>query len=155
MLSTLCWFGNLASTEIFYEPEMNFVGKDFFSFSNRSPPIGPKFRYIHNVTFPVALGRYSYMVGNQDAVSEKLEFEVLDDQQLNILAVGDLGKSQIMWLLHSESTKALKVLFVWLVSVIQLKFFPRVGKCGDLWSAEDIYNHIWYKHGNAFGRSLL
>ena len=28
----------------------------------------------------------------QDAVSEKQEFEVFDDQNLNILAVGDLGK---------------------------------------------------------------
>ena len=32
------------------------------------------------------------MVGNQDAVSEKQEFDVFDDQDLNILAVGDLGK---------------------------------------------------------------
>jgi len=73
---------------------MNFIGKDFFSFSNTSPLIGPKLRYIHNVTFPVAIGGYSYMVGNQDAVSEKQEFEVFDDQNLNILAVGDLGKQQ-------------------------------------------------------------
>merc|ERR1711990_236722 len=64
-----------ASTEIFHEPEMNFIGKDFFSFSNTSPLIGPKLRYIHNVTFPVAIGGYSYTIGNQDAVSEKQEFE--------------------------------------------------------------------------------
>ena len=32
------------------------------------------------------------MVGNQDAVSEKQEFDVFDDQDLNILAVGDLGE---------------------------------------------------------------
>ena len=74
---------------MFVEPEMNFVGKDFFSLS---PPIAPTSRYIHNVTFPVTIGGYSYMVGNQDAVSEKQEFEVFDDQDLNILAVGDLGK---------------------------------------------------------------
>ena len=74
---------------MFVEPEMNLVEKDFFS---SSPPIAPTSRYIHNVTFPVTIGGYSYMVGNQDAVSEKQEFEVFDDQDLNILAVGDLGE---------------------------------------------------------------
>ena len=67
---------------------MNLVGQDFFSLS---PPIAPTLRYIHNVTFPVEIGGYSYMVGNQDALSEQLTFDVFDDRNLNILAVGDLG----------------------------------------------------------------
>ena len=70
---------------------MNLAGKDFFSLE---PPIAPTVRYIHNVTFPVSIGGYSYMVGNQDAVSEQLEFDVFDDRNIHILAVGDLGKFQ-------------------------------------------------------------
>lgn len=74
-----------ASTEIFFEPEMKFYGKGL------TRPIAPMLRYIHNVTFPVTIGSYSYMVGNEEAVSEKLNFDVFDDQNLNILAIGDLG----------------------------------------------------------------
>ena len=88
-----------ASTEIFVEPEMNLAEENFFSLE---PPIAPKVRYIHNVTFPVTIGGYSYMVGNQDAVSEQLEFDVFDDRNIHVLAVGDLGKFHF-WALWSKN----------------------------------------------------
>ena len=104
---------------------MNLAGKDFFSLE---PPIAPTVRYIHNVTFPVTIGGYSYMVGNQDAVSEQLEFDVFDDRNIHILAVGDLGKFKFCITLCSKNLLRQQRH----LDGINLKLFQRIRKCCDL-----------------------